>query len=143
MPARWRRVTTRSLHVVSYGGLGPGDLLSLTAGAPVLAPTTWRPAADLLETAASLVLTVELAGVHEDDIEIVLYPDAVIVSGSRQGASGDAQGLYHALQIRRGSFHLDVPLPSPVDMERADAVLEDGMLQITLAKPGSSSEAGR
>ena len=142
MPARWRRVTTRSVRVLTYGGLGPGDLLSLTTG-PVVAPTAWRPAADLQETATAFVLTVELAGVRDDDVDIVLYPDAVVVSGSRRAASGEPDGWYHALQIRRGPFHLEVSLPAAVDVERADATIENGMLRITLAKAGAQGEAER
>jgi HSP20 family protein len=141
MPARWRRITTRSLRVVSYGGLGPVDLLSITTSGPLVAPTTWRPAADLLETAAGIVLTVELAGVSEDDIDIALYPDAIIVSGNRRAIDGAADGFYHTLQIRRGPFHLEVPLPGPLDMERADATLENGMLRITIGRPGTRREA--
>ena len=142
MPARWRRVTTRSVRVLTYSGLGPADLLSLTAG-PVVAPTTWRPAADLQETATALILTVELAGIRDEDVDILLYPDAVVVSGSRRAASGDPDGWYHALQIRRGPFHLEVPLPAMVDVERADATIESGMLRITLSKLGPSTEADR
>jgi HSP20 family protein len=137
MPARWRRVTTRSLRVVSYRGLSPGDLLSLAAAGPLVAPTTWRPAADILETPTSILLTIELAGVREDDIDIELYPDAVIVTGFRPARADEPEGVYHGLQIRRGPFRAEVPLPALVDTAGADATLDDGMLRITLAKPGT------
>ena len=142
MPARWHRITTRSIRVVSYGGLTPGDLLSLTTGGPVLAPTRWRPAADVRETAAAVVLTVELAGVGEDDIDIELYPDAVVVRGIRRAAQGGPDEVYHTLQVRRGPFYLEVPLPAPVDMDRADASLVNGMLTITLPKPARAGGEG-
>jgi HSP20 family molecular chaperone IbpA len=147
MPARWHRITTRSVRVVSYAGPATGDLLALSAIGPLVAPTRWRPAADLRETATSVVLTVELAGVREDDLDIELYPDAVVVSGSRTAASGRPDEVYHVLQVRRGPFRLEVPLPVFVDMDRADASLENGMLTITLAKAtaavGSRAGGGR
>jgi HSP20 family molecular chaperone IbpA len=134
MPAHWRRVTSRSVRVVSYGGLAPGDLLSLVATAPLVTATTWRPAADVYETATAIVLTMELAGVREDDVSIELYPDAVSVSGERPGLDGGPDAVFHTLQIRRGSFHLEVTLPAIVDLDGADATLENGILRITLAK---------
>jgi HSP20 family protein len=129
--------------VLSYRGLTPGDLLSLAAVGPLVAPTTWRPAADVLETPTSIVLTIELAGVREDDIEIELYPDAVIVSGSRHARADDPEGFYHSLQIRRGPFRVEVPLPAIVDTDGAEASLDAGMLRIMLAKPGSRSGGQR
>jgi HSP20 family protein len=123
--------------VVSYRGLTPGDLLSLAAAGPMVAPTTWRPAADVLETPTSIVLTIELAGVREDDIDIELYPDAAIVSGHRATRAGDPDGMYHVLQIRRGPFRVEMPLPALIDTDGAEATLEDGMLRVTLAKPRS------
>jgi HSP20 family protein len=147
MPARWHRVTTRSVRVLSYGGPVPGDLLSLGAIGPLVAPTTWRPAVDVSVSPVSIVLTVEVAGVREDDIDIELYPDAVIVRGDRPAAAGEPQAVYHALQIRRGRFHVEVPLPALVDPDGADATLENGMLRITLARqapsPGELADHGR
>jgi HSP20 family molecular chaperone IbpA len=91
-----------------------------------------------------VILTIELAGVREDDLEIELYPDAVIVSGNRPMASGGPDEVYHALQIRRGPFHLDVPLPAVIDVDRVDASLENGMLAIKLAKlPRSAGDGVR
>jgi HSP20 family protein len=139
MPARWRRITTRSVRVFSYGGLGPGDLLSLAAIGPLVAPTSWRPNADVCETARTIVLTIELAGVREDDIDIELYPDAVIVRGERPALGGGPDATFHSLQIRRGSFRLEVPLPTLVDLDGPEATLEAGLLRITLAKAGSSA----
>ena len=145
MPARWHRVTTRSVRVVSYGGPIPGDLLSLGAIGPVVAPTRWRPAVDVRETRASIGLTIELAGVREDDIDIELYPDAVIVRGDRPALGGEPDAVYHTLQIRRGAFRVEVPLPALVDLNRADATLENGMLRITLGKQGArpAGQSGR
>jgi HSP20 family protein len=143
MPARWHRVTTRSIRVVSYGGPVPGDLLSMGTVGPLVAPTRWRPAVDVCETADSIGLTIELAGVSEDDVDIELYPDGVIVRGDRPPAGGEADAVFHVLQIRRGPFHLELPLPALVDLDRADATLENGLLRITLGKQGTGSSAAR
>lgn len=93
----------------------------------------WRPAVDFIETTDNLQIKVELAGIHEDEIEITLYPDALIVEGSRKGhAPGDA--CYHAAEIRYGPFRLEIPLPVSVDRERVSARLEQGMLILNIPK---------
>ncbi len=134
MPARWRRVATRSVRVVSYSGSASNDLLSLAAAQPIVAPTAWRPATDVCETPESVTVITELAGVQEDDIEIELYPDAVILDGFRPASSCGPDAVYHSLQIRHGSFHLEIALPVTVDVDRSEATFENGLLRIGLPK---------
>src|SRR5919108_216514 len=76
------------------------DLLSVLSSSPMVAPIRWRPATDICETPDSITITVELAGVREEDLDIELYPDAVIVSGSRSPQLCGPEAIYHALEIR-------------------------------------------
>ena len=138
MPARWRRVTTRTVHVMASSDWSPGDLLSLVAARPILVPTSWRPAVDVCETTDRITVTAELAGVVDDDLEIELYPDAVILDGSRPATACGPDAVYHAAQIRHGPFHAEIQLPELVDLDRSDATLEDGLLRLTLPKLDTS-----
>jgi HSP20 family protein len=139
MPVRWRRATSRSVRIVSFGGLSPTDLLSVLSSSPMVAPIRWRPATDICETPESITVTVELAGVREEDLDIELYPDAVIVSGSRSPQLCGPEAIYHALEIRHGGFRLEVPLPITVDLEGPEATLENGILRIQLPRGGEPS----
>jgi HSP20 family protein len=94
----------------------------------------WRPRADVTETARSIVITVELAGVDPDDVEAVLYEDALVVSGRRHLPGPGARGVYHAAEIKQGRFRLEVGLPVPVASELSDARYERGLLRLTLTK---------
>lgn len=96
----------------------------------------WRPDADVYETATAIEVTVDLAGVGEDDAEIQLFDDAVVVEGYRQVTPRQDGGVYHAAAIRRGPFRVDIPLPAPVDADGVQARLERGLLRITLPKLG-------
>jgi HSP20 family protein len=141
MPVRWRRVTARSVGVVSLGGLSPGDLLALAGSSPLVAPTRWRPATDVCETPSSVIVTIELAGVREDELDIALYPDAVLVDGYRRPEAVGADAVYQTLQIWRGPFRLAVPLPATVDTDRTDVNFGGGMLQLTLARRSGGAPA--
>ena len=43
----------------------------------------WRPDADTYETATTVEVVVDLAGVEEDDFEVQLFEDMVVVEGRR------------------------------------------------------------
>lgn len=96
---------------------------------------TWRPLADIRETAEVMTVKIELAGMREEDIEVTLYADALVVSGERlddhkQGATV----YYHEAQIRYGPFRVEVFIPSPVDREAVTARYENGFLWVDLPK---------
>jgi HSP20 family protein len=95
----------------------------------------WRPASDIHETPAAILVKMELAGVREEDIEITLYEDALVVTGKRDDdAVHDADVWYHEAQIRYGPFRAEILLPSPVQREHIEARYENGFLRVTLPK---------
>jgi HSP20 family protein len=95
----------------------------------------WAPATDVYETADTVEVLAELAGVDEDDFEIHLFEDALVIEGCRQLPAAHA-AVYHAAGIRQGLFQVDIPLPALVDAERVEARYDRGVLRITLPKRG-------
>lgn len=103
----------------------------------VVAPAAWRPAADVLQTSSEVAVSVELAGVDPEDLEVILFEDALIVDGHRR-ARPIPDGVYHAAEIRQGRFRLEVALPASVDPDAAEARFERGLLELTLPKTGGN-----
>lgn len=132
---RYRRLSYRYAMVVGSGQGWPrfGELWQ-SERVRLLVQAGWRPDADTFETAATVEITVDLAGVDEDDVEVQLFEDAVVVEGHRRLPACEEAVVYHAASIRQGPFRLEVPLPAPVDPERVEARYDRGMLRITLAK---------
>ncbi|MGH7278701.1 MAG: Hsp20/alpha crystallin family protein, partial [Candidatus Rokuibacteriota bacterium] len=89
---------------------------------------------DLYETPEAIRVTAELAGVDEDDVEILLFDDAVVIEGTRILPACEGEALYHAATIRQGPFRLAVPLPAAVDTGAVEARLERGLLFVTLPR---------
>jgi HSP20 family protein len=100
-----------------------------------LAQPRWRPETDVYETATAFTVTVELAGVNEEDVEVTLFEDALVVEGERR-LRCDEDCVYHAATIRQGPFRLEVPLPARVDHDGVEARYEQGLLRIRIPKEG-------
>src|SRR5256885_1014094 len=90
-----------------FGEALPRHPASISMGQP-----TWRPPADVVETATEVIVLVELAGVDHDQLDVLLFEDALIVEGERR-LPAHAAGGYHAAQIRQGPGPPEVPPPAP------------------------------
>jgi HSP20 family protein len=111
-----------------YGYLQPGAV--------------WRPAMDVHETADAVLVKIDLAGMAEEGIEILLYPNAIVVTGERTDDSdSDEETYYHEAQIRYGPFRADAYLSTPIQPESASAVYQNGMLRITLPRRAHEPDA--
>jgi HSP20 family protein len=132
---RYRRVMTRYVRLVPIRESLPyfDVLRSLTPVVPI-APLRWRPPADVCETAGSIVIVLDVAGLDEDAIDVEVYQDAVVVEGERRIDSCGPDGSYLAAEIRQGRFHVEVALPTLVDADRVQATYERGLLRVELTK---------
>jgi HSP20 family protein len=100
----------------------------------LLVQARWRPATDVAETTRSIEVTVDLAGVDEDDFEVQLFDNGLVVEGRRHLPSCGEDAVYHAAGIPQGFFRLELPLPARIDPERVEARYERGLLHVTLPK---------
>ena len=131
---RYRRLSYRYTMVVRPGQTLPlGDIWQ-SDRLRLLAQPRWRPDADTYETATTVEILVDLAGVEEDELEVQLFEDVLVVEGRRQLPSCQEGAVYHAVGIRQGPFRVELALPAPVDAERVEARYDRGLLRITLPK---------
>ena len=92
------------------------------------------PAINVYAHQDGIVITAELPGVNEDDLDITVHRDTVTLRGQRQDQPEGAQG-YHRRERRSGAFGRTFSLPFNVDPERVEAKLRDGILTLTLHRP--------
>ena len=132
---RYRRVIYRYSMTLTpgvprqFGELNGSGQLGMRFAQP-----GWRPPADIYETPSDISVTVELAGIDPDELDLVLYENAMVVEGVRDLPQADAAGVYHTAQIRRGPFRLELPLPAPVDPGSVQVRSDRGLLHITFAR---------
>ena len=92
----------------------------------------WSPPTDVYETDKSYIVRVEIAGMREEDFEVVIENHTLHISGVRPDSS--ARRAYHQMEIRFGKFTTSVGLPAPVDVDHSHAEYKDGFLTVTLPK---------
>ncbi len=92
------------------------------------------PAVNIWEEADSLVVEAELPGLDMKDLEIyVTGMDQLTIKGERKPAA-PAKGVQHRQEREFGSFVRVLTLPVPVDANKVEARLEDGVLRLRLPK---------
>jgi HSP20 family protein len=106
-----------------------GDLTSEAA-----VKSDWAPAVRLVDQGDDFLLTVHLASVQADDLDVQVTVDSVSISGVRkQPELTDGTKLLYD-DARYGSFHRLVNLPDAVQNDNVTADFSHGVLTLTLPK---------
>ncbi len=98
---------------------------------------SFRPAADLFETAAGLVLRLEVAGISPEDLRVSLEGQELLIQGRRRLSPppGTARILQH--EMVTGVFERRFFLPLPVDPQAVQARCLHGVLEVELPRPAA------
>ena len=108
------------------------DLLAIQRGRFAPGPGGWVPPVDIHETTDHYVITAELPGLKREDIRIHAEDGRVTLEGVRPDKGSCEQ--YHRIERGHGAFSRTFQLPAPVDSERIEAGLRDGILTVTCPK---------
>jgi HSP20 family protein len=92
------------------------------------------PAINVYAHHDGIVITAELPGVKEDDLDITVHRDTVTLRGERLDQPELAKG-YHRRERRNGTFGRTFSLPFQVDPDRVEAKLRNGILTLKLHRP--------
>ncbi len=92
------------------------------------------------ETEAELIVRADVPGIAEDDLEVRVAPRAICIMGKRRLIDSPAgeQIVYSERSADR--IFRTLTLPTEVDAQTADAVLENGLLEIRLLKAASGKK---
>ena len=94
----------------------------------------WRPPVEVYETDRQLVVTVEIAGVVEAQLSVVVEQDLLQIRGERLDDRQGERRSFHETGIARGRFAADIYIPFPIDADRSEADYSNGLLRIRLPK---------
>ncbi|HEY6146284.1 MAG TPA: Hsp20/alpha crystallin family protein [Thermoanaerobaculia bacterium] len=95
----------------------------------------WIPPVDIHEDKEKLVLTAELPGFKQDQIEIQLEGGVLTIRGERRFEDEKTNGKnYHRVERSYGQFVRSFTLPNNVDRDNVRARFSDGLLHIEIPK---------
>jgi len=113
---------------------------------PRLQPLGWVPPLDIHETEQSIVMTVELPGLERQDVTIEIDDDDVFTLRGEKRAEhleGDEKEQVLLEERSYGSFERSFSLPPTVNVDKAVAHFEKGVLTVMLPKTESVKARGR
>jgi len=96
------------------------------------------PSFEVKETDAGYVLTADLPGVKESDLDISLHNRVLTVSGIRQAEERKEGDTYYVYERQYGSFSRSFSLPEEANGESVEAKMQDGVLTLNISKKAES-----
>jgi HSP20 family protein len=93
----------------------------------------YRPPVDCYRTAdpPELHVVVELPGIDPADVQVVLDERTLVIAGERKRPRREGV-QYRQMELDYGTFQRQVRLDDSVDVDRATATYERGMLRLVL-----------
>jgi HSP20 family protein len=90
---------------------------------------------DVFETGADFVVSAAIAGVQIKDIDISLEKDMMVIKGSRCDPHDEhPDKKYFYQECYWGPFSRKIILPDNIDIDKADAQMDKGVLTIKIPK---------
>jgi HSP20 family protein len=95
---------------------------------------SWIPCVDISEKEDEVIVKVELPGVDQKDISILLHSNRIEIKGIKRERRSRSRIRYFRLEREFGTFRRIIFLPSAVDPDKSKALLKNGILTVLLKK---------
>jgi HSP20 family protein len=92
------------------------------------------PTMDVAEDDDEVRLSVELPGMDEEDIEVILSDDVLTIKGEKKAETEKGEKTYSYKERAYGSFRRSLPLGANILTDKIEAHFDKGVLTITLPK---------
>jgi HSP20 family protein len=99
---------------------------------------TLLPSIDMHEVDGKLMITTDLPGVAESDIDIAVQDDILTISGEKKSEFEEKAGEQIRTERSFGKFSRSVSLPFAVDPDKVDARFTNGVLKLVIDRPAEA-----
>jgi len=86
---------------------------------------SYFPRVDVKETDKEVRISAELPGMDEKDIDISISDDVLTIKGEKKQEIEEKEGSYYRMERSYGAFHREIPLPTEVEADKAEAVFKE------------------
>ena len=94
----------------------------------------FSPSLEVKETKDALVVTADLPGVEQKDLEVSFEKNQLTIEGHRESEENEDGVAYCACERSYGHFHRTVTLPDGVETEGVKGELKNGVLTLRMPK---------
>lgn len=108
-----------------------GDIVHETGG--ITSRSLGYPALNIREEGDALIVEAEVPGASMADIDVEVLGNELTIAGRRESVD-DENAAYLRRERRVGEFRRVVTLPEEIDGDKVKAVLQNGVLTVTLPK---------
>jgi HSP20 family protein len=100
------------------------------------------PNVDLAETEKEVIVTAELPGIDEKDVDVTFADGVLTIRGEKKAEKEDKGKSFHRVERSYGAFSRAIGMPSEVDDAKVEAKFTKGVLTVTLPKkPAAQASA--
>lgn len=95
------------------------------------------PLINIRQTEKEIIITADIPGVREEDLQIEVGDDFVDISGERKEETAEHAEKdegYFRKEVNYGSFQRRIPLPTEVIADKAEATIKEGQLRLVAPK---------
>ncbi|MEM5948340.1 Hsp20/alpha crystallin family protein [Spirochaetia bacterium 38H-sp] len=92
------------------------------------------PTMDVVETDNEVIVSCDLPGVTEKDIDITLTNNVLTIKGEKKEEEEKKDKNYYRKESWSGAFQRTISLPDSIDANKVKAELKNGVLTINIAK---------
>jgi HSP20 family protein len=100
---------------------------------------TFEPKIDIKESGKELVVSAELPGIDEKDVEVFLSDDCLTIKGEKNLEKEEENEGYYRVERSYGAFRRAIPLYDEIDTDKSEAKFEKGILKVKLRKTEAKS----
>ena len=132
-PKRERRVmpSLRSWFEDAFGDETP---MMFKSRLPEVFQRDFFPPLNVAETEKAFVVTLELPGMNEDDLQVQVMGNQLMVTGEKKFEETTKDKEFHRVESQFGTFTRSVTLPNQLRTTDVDAIYHNGILTITIPK---------
>ncbi len=98
---------------------------------------------DVAETDKSYVVTAELPGLEQKDIDLTIADGILTLKGEKRQEEESGDKTFHRTERSYGSFKRILQLPSDADEQKVNATMKNGVLEIEIGKNEKAEPSAR
>lgn len=103
----------------------------------------FSPRIEVRETDKNILISAEIPGMSEKDINVSLKDNNLIIEGEKSTEKKKEDTGYYRSEFSYGSFYRSIPLHAEVNEDKVDATYKNGVLEVSLNKLAESKQTAK